>query len=47
MAEIQSHRTQLKALASGTSSTTPSTPVDPSDKPPLNDDDPEKVEVVE
>jgi hypothetical protein len=29
MAEIQSHRTQLEALASGTSSTTPPTLVDP------------------
>jgi hypothetical protein len=47
MAEIQSHRTQLEALTSGTSSTTPPAPVDPSDKPPLNKDDPEKVEVVE
>jgi hypothetical protein len=47
MAEIQSHRTQLEALASGTSSTTPPTLVDPSDKPTLNEDDPEKVDVVE
>jgi hypothetical protein len=47
MAEIQSHRTQLEALASGTSSTTPPTPVDPSDKPPLNEVDSEKVEVIE
>jgi hypothetical protein len=47
MAEIQNHRTQLEALASGTSSTTPPTPVDPSDKPSLNEVDPEKVEVVE
>jgi hypothetical protein len=47
MVEIQSHKTQLEALASGTSSTTPSAPVDSSDKPLLNDDDPEKVEVVE
>jgi hypothetical protein len=47
MAEIQSYRIQLEALASGMSSTTPLTLVDPSDKPPLNEDDPEKVEVVE
>jgi hypothetical protein len=47
MAEIQSHRTQLEALASGMSRTTPPTPVDPSDKPPLNEVDPEKVEVIE
>jgi hypothetical protein len=44
MAEIQSHRTQLDALASGMSSTTPWTPVDPSDTPTLNEDDPEKIE---
>jgi hypothetical protein len=47
MVEIQSHKTHLEALASGTSSTTPPAPVDPSDKPPLNEDDPEKVEIVE
>jgi hypothetical protein len=47
MAEIQSHGTQLEALASGMSSTTPPTLVDPLDKPTLNEDDPEKVEVVE
>jgi hypothetical protein len=45
MEEIQSHRTQLEALASGASSTTPPTPVDPSDKPTLNEDDPDKVAV--
>jgi hypothetical protein len=47
MAEIQSHRTQLETLASGTSSTTPPTPVDPSDKPSLNEVDPKNVEVPE
>jgi hypothetical protein len=47
MVEIQSHKTQLEALASGTSSTTPPASVDSSDKPLLNKDDPEKVEVVE
>jgi hypothetical protein len=47
MVEIQSHKTQLEALASGTSSTTPA-PVDTSDKgDPLNEDDPEKVGDVE
>jgi hypothetical protein len=45
--EIQSHKTQLETLSSGTSSTTPSAPIDSSDKPLLNEDDPEKVEVVE
>jgi hypothetical protein len=47
MAVIESHKTQLDALTSGTTSTTPPTPVDASDKPPLNEDDPEKVEDVE
>jgi hypothetical protein len=47
MAEIQSHRTQLEGLASGMSSTTTPTPTNSSDKPTLNEDDPEKVEVVE
>jgi hypothetical protein len=48
MVEIQSHKTQLEALGSGTSSTTPSAPVDISDKgDPLNKDDPEKVDDVE
>jgi hypothetical protein len=48
MVEIQSHKTQLEALASGTSSTTPSALVDISDKgDPLNKDDPEKVDDVE
>jgi hypothetical protein len=47
MVEIQS-QTQLKALASGTSSTTPPALVDTSDKgDPLNEDDPEKVDDVE
>jgi hypothetical protein len=45
MVEIQSHKTQLKVLASGTSSATPPALVDTSDKPILNEDDPEKVEV--
>jgi hypothetical protein len=53
MVEIQSHRTKLEALTSGTSSTTPPAPVDASDKAdPLNkkkplEDDPEKVSEVE
>jgi hypothetical protein len=53
MVEIQSHRTKLEALTSGTSSTTPPAPVDASDKgDPLNKekplkDDPEKVSEVE
>jgi hypothetical protein len=53
MVEIQSHKTKLEALTSGTSSTTPPAPVDPSgkedpltkDKP--SKDDPEKVGEVE
>jgi hypothetical protein len=53
MVEIQSHKTKLEARSSGTSSTTPPTLVDASDKGnPLNkekplEDDPEKVEEVE
>jgi hypothetical protein len=43
MVEIQSHKNQLEALASGTSSTTPPAAVDSSDKPLLNEDDSEKV----
>jgi hypothetical protein len=53
MVEIQSHKTKLEALTSVTSSTTPSAPVDASDKEdPFNkekplEDDPEKVGKVE
>jgi hypothetical protein len=53
MVEIQSHKTKLEALTSGTSSTTPPALVDASDKgDPLNkekplEDDPEKVSEVE
>jgi hypothetical protein len=48
MVETQSPNTQLEALASGTSSTTPPAPVDTSDKgDPLNNDDLEKVDDVE
>jgi hypothetical protein len=48
MVEIQNHKTQLDALTSGTTSTTPPAPVDTSDKEvPLNEDDPEKVDDVE
>jgi hypothetical protein len=47
MVEIQGHKTQLEALASGTSSTTPPAPVDSLDKPLLNEDDPKKVDDVE
>jgi hypothetical protein len=45
MVEVQSHKPQLEVLASGTSSTTPPAPVDTSDKPILNEHDPEKVDV--
>jgi hypothetical protein len=53
MVEIQNHKTKLKALTSGMSSTTPPAPVDPSgkedpvtkDKP--SEDDSEKVGEVE
>jgi hypothetical protein len=43
MGAIESQKTQLNALTSGTSSTTPPTPVETSDKPSLNEDDPNKV----
>jgi hypothetical protein len=45
MVVIEIQKTQLDALTSGTSSTTPSTPIETSDKPSLNEDDLEKVEV--
>jgi hypothetical protein len=53
MVEIQSHKTKLEALSSGTSSTTPPALVDPSDKEDLLNkekpfkDDPEKAKEVE
>jgi hypothetical protein len=48
MVEIQSHKTQLDALTSGTTCTTPPAPVDTSDKgASLNKHDPEKVDDVE
>jgi hypothetical protein len=47
MVVIENHKTQLDALTSGMTSTTPPTLVDTPDKPPLNEDDPEKVEDVE
>jgi hypothetical protein len=48
MVEIQSHKTQLDALTSGTTCTTPPAPVDTSDTgAPLNKHDPEKVDDVE
>jgi hypothetical protein len=40
---IESQKTQLDALTSGTSSITPPTLVETSGKPPLNEDDPDKV----
>jgi hypothetical protein len=43
MVVIESQTTQIDALISGTSSTTPPTPIETSDKPSLNEDDPEKV----
>jgi hypothetical protein len=45
MGAIESQKLQLDALTSGTSSTTPPTPVETSDKdkPSLNEDDPDKV----
>jgi hypothetical protein len=43
MGAIESQKTQLDALTSGTSSTTPPTLVETSDKPSLNEDDPDKV----
>jgi hypothetical protein len=42
MGITESQKTQLDALTSGTSSTTPSTPVETSGKPPLNEDDRDK-----
>jgi hypothetical protein len=44
MATMEIQKAQLEALTSGTSSTTPPTPVDTSDKdkPSLNEEDPEK-----
>jgi hypothetical protein len=47
MVVIENHKTQLDALTSGTTSTTPPAPVDTSDKALLNEDDPEKVDDVE
>jgi hypothetical protein len=48
MVEIPSHKNQLDALTSGTTSTTPPAPVDTLDKGvPLNKDDLEKVDDVE
>jgi hypothetical protein len=43
MGIIESQKTQLDALSSGTSSTTPPTPVETSGKPPLTEDDSDKV----
>jgi hypothetical protein len=43
MGVIESQKTQLDALSSGTSSTTPPTLVETSGKPSLNEDDPDKV----
>jgi hypothetical protein len=45
MGAIENQKIQLDALTSGTSSTTPPTPVETldKDKPSLNEDDPEKV----
>jgi hypothetical protein len=42
MGVIESQKTQLNALTSGTSSTTPPTPVETSGKPTLNEDDLDK-----
>jgi hypothetical protein len=48
MVEIQSHKTQLEALTSGTTCTTPPAPVDTSDKGAhINEDDPKKVDDVD
>jgi hypothetical protein len=47
MVVIESHKTQLNALTSGMTSTTPPTPVDTLNKGPLSEDDPEKVVDVE
>jgi hypothetical protein len=43
MGAIESQKTQLDALTSGTSSTTPPTRVETLDKPSLNEDDLDKV----
>jgi hypothetical protein len=42
MGAIESQKSQLDALISGTSSTTPPTPVETSVKPTLNEDDPDE-----
>jgi hypothetical protein len=47
MVVIENHKTQLDALTSCTTSTTPPAPVDPSNKALLNKDDSEKVNDVE
>jgi hypothetical protein len=47
MVVMESQKTQLDALTSGASSSTPPTPVETSDKPSLGEVDPEKVEEVE
>jgi hypothetical protein len=47
MVVIESQKTQLDALTSGTSSTAPPTSIESPNKPSLNEDDPEKVQEVE
>jgi hypothetical protein len=47
MVVIENHKTQLDALTSSTTSTTPPAPVDTSDKPLLNEGDLKKVDDVE
>jgi hypothetical protein len=47
MVVMESQKSQLDALTSGASSSTPRTPVETSDKPSLGKVDPEKVEKVE
>jgi hypothetical protein len=47
MVVIENHKTQRVALTSCTTSTTPPTLVNTSDKTPLNEDDPEKVDIIE
>jgi hypothetical protein len=47
MVVIKNHKTQLDALTSGMTSTTPPALVDTSDKALLNEDDPKKVDDVE
>jgi hypothetical protein len=47
MVVMESQKSQLDALTSGASSSTPPTPVETSDKPSLGEVDPEKVEEVE